>query len=558
MKAAKLFSTSYLMIVIIVVSMVITSHFMIYGIPNNDDSLIHFTFASAVYDSLSEGRLYVSGQPKANYGYGAFTVRFYPLLAAYSIASIYFVTRNWHIAGFLFFWLWMSIGGIGLFLFSKEWLDNKYAFLASILYIFEPYHNVQINSLCAYAEFVGGTVLVFGFLFTTRILKHGKTGDVIGLAASYSLLILSNIPITLIGSIALVVYALGCFYFLKSDIRKGIKVLTGFAIGVAGSSFYLYRLFSELHWINHADAKFLNVAGKTYDYYFVNNATAFFFGDLVLFNFLILMGVPIAVILFKARRDVKQKVYPLMIVSAFSLFMSTSYSGVIWRAFPQLQNVQFPWRWFTVASIGFGMIVALSASVLAQNLVGKKVVLASWVALFLISTLFFTYSYVVKANLIDKDFVIRDEDLQKTVETNSHRPTFDAWQTIWAQKSAFSIKEKVAAGDRDYKVNKWGDYNKQVKIGPGEAQNVRLAVSYYPHWKATVNGSPIEVSKTDDGAIAISIPPDESMIDLNFVEPIPIRLFLAVSCLTWLGLLAFCLVKCSGVFWLRTKMLQGS
>ncbi|MFN0277935.1 MAG: 6-pyruvoyl-tetrahydropterin synthase-related protein [Pyrinomonadaceae bacterium] len=537
MKAIKLHSTQFFIAGIILAALVITSHFLIYGVPNNDDSLIHFTFASAVYDSLNNGNLISSGQPEANNGYGAFTVRFYPLLAAYSIASLYFITESWHVAGFLFFWLWMSMGGIGIFLFSKEWLDSKYAFLASILYIFEPYHNVQINALFANAEFVAGSVLVFCFLFTTRLLKHGKTGDVLGLAVSYSLLILSNIPITLIGSIVLGAYALGCFYFFRSDFSKGLKLLIGLVTGVLGSSFYLYRLFSELNWINHSDPEFLKVSDKNYEYYFVDHATAFFFGDLVLFNFIFLIAVPIAVILFKASRDTKRRIYPLIIVTVFSIFMSTTYSGVVWKVFPVLQNVQFPWRWFTVTSIGFGILVAVSTSILAQILAGKKIVLTLWISLFLVSNLFFTYAYVIRANLIDVSFVIASEELQKVVNINSHKPTYDVWQTIWTKKSAFSVKEKVIANGRDYEVYKWEGFDKQLRIDAGEAQNVRLAVSYYPHWKATVNGTPVEVSKTVDGAITIPVQSDESVIDLKFVEPLSIKIFLAVSCVTWLVLL---------------------
>ena len=539
MKAIKLFSTRYLVVGIILAALLITSHFLIYGIPNNDDSLIHFTFASAVYDSLSSGDFYLSGQPEVNNGYGAFTVRFYPLLTAYSIAAAYFITQSWHVAGFVFFWFWMSIGGIGIFLFSKEWIEDKYAFLASILYVFEPYHNVQINSLFANAEFVASSVLIFCFLFATRILKDGKSGDVVGLAVFYSLLIFSNIPITLIGSIVLGIYALGCFYFFRSDVSKGLKLFIGFGAGVAGSSFYLYRLFSELSWINHSDSKFLAVSGRSYDHYFVDNATAFFFGDLVLFNFIFLIVAPVGIILFKASSDTKRTVYPLISVTVFSMFMATSYSDVFWRALPVLQNVQFPWRWFAVTSIGFGIIVALATSILAQILVERKVVLMLWMTVFLVSTLFFTYAYVIRANLMDKSFVIAHEELQTAVNINSRSPTFDVWQTIWAKRSAFSVEEKAVINDRSYEISKWEGFNKQLRIDAGEAQNVRLAVSYYPHWRAAVNGVPVEVSTTEDGAITIPVRSDASVIDLNFVEPLPIKILLVVSALTWFVLLMF-------------------
>jgi uncharacterized membrane protein len=145
METIKQKSTLHFIAGIILLAFLMTVTFYLFGIPKTNDSLLHFTFASSVHDAVSQGDLYLSGEPNINHDYGGYAIRFYPLVTPYSLAAFYFLTQDWQTAGFLFFWFWMSLSGIGLYLLAKEWLEEKLAFIAAALYVFEPYHNTQIN-----------------------------------------------------------------------------------------------------------------------------------------------------------------------------------------------------------------------------------------------------------------------------------------------------------------------------------------------------------------------------------------------------------------------------
>ena len=53
------------------------------------------------------------------------------------------------------------------------------------------------------AEFAGAAVLPFAFLFVERVCRHRRRQDIAGLAVSFALLLLTHLPLAIIGSIAL-------------------------------------------------------------------------------------------------------------------------------------------------------------------------------------------------------------------------------------------------------------------------------------------------------------------------------------------------------------------
>lgn len=523
---------------IIAVSFLMTITFLKYGIPVNHDTVTNFSFAKTVYDSLSQGNIYITGEPQANLEYGGYALRFYPNLTHYTLAIAYFFTQNWFHAAFIFFWFWMAVGGFGLFLLAREWLDERFALIASILYLIEPYHNTQINLTFAYAEFAAGCLLTFCFLFMTRIIKSGKWFDVLGLGIFYGLLILCHIPLTLIGSIGLGIYGFILLIYSENKITNLTKLASGIFLGILAASFHLIRVFSELEWIQHSQSKFLYAEKFSYQRHFVDVKSFLFSNDLVLYNFLILLIPPAVLILLKCEKETKRKFYPILAITAFSLFLSTSYSKFIWETFPILQDVQFPWRWFTLASIGYGIIIAASILPLFNLLEGKKLVPVFWTCFFITASAFFTINWIIGANLIDPEFMlVKNEEFNREITHNFNGVYLNFWQTVWTKQSAFQIKEKVLAENRNAEIVRWDNYRKEIKVFEGQPTNVRLAISYYPHWKATVNGENTEVLKTDDGAILVPVSENESVIEIKFVEPFLIRFFQVISAVTWLGFL---------------------
>jgi hypothetical protein len=67
---------------------------------------------------------------------------------------------------------------------------------------------------------------------------------------------------------------------------------------------------------------------------------------------------------------------------------------------------------------------------------------------------------------------------------------------------------------------------------------VRLATFWYPRWRAEVNGSPVEVSRDENGAITIPIPAEKATVRLWFQETAAFSVACVVSSIAWLLMLS--------------------
>jgi len=121
-----------------------------------------------------------------------------------------------------------------------------------------------------------------------------------------------------------------------------------------------------------------------------------------------------------------------------------------------------------------------------------------------------------------------------------HAPGFDPAQMVVLER------EQVESGDWGLEVGDWsGDSHISfVQYGLNEIElAVRTPVSgtlvlsdvYYPGWRAEVDGVPVEVLRADYAFRAVSLPPGEHRVKMEFA-PWTWRVGLAVSIVTWAGL----------------------
>src|SRR5258708_23814048 len=111
-----------------------------------------------------------------------------------------------------------------------------------------PYHVNELFQSSLVAEYGAASVLPFVFAFTERICRGGKKRDVAGLGASFALLVLFNLPITVIGSYSLFIYLV-----LRLDLSRAVPIFVLFAVGIGlgmvCSAIYWLTVGSELSWL---------------------------------------------------------------------------------------------------------------------------------------------------------------------------------------------------------------------------------------------------------------------------------------------------------------------
>jgi uncharacterized membrane protein YfhO len=117
-------------------------------------------------------------------------------------------------------------------------------------------------------------------------------------------------------------------------------------------------------------------------------------------------------------------------------------------------------------------------------------------------------------------------------------PVAEHWWPSWAKAEAFKTSERVVTEDRrSVEITTWENTQRRFVIGEGESEKIRLAIFYYPHWRATVNGIDVAVEKDDNGAIVLPIAKERSEVELGFEEPLSNTLASWLSIVIWLFLL---------------------
>lgn len=498
---------------------------LLFGLPNGHDLPHHYQCAMTFAESIRDGDLYPSWSLNRNFGFGGMETRLYPPLSHYTLALAHLATGEWHLASFIVFVLFAFAGSFGAYLWASESMPREHALFAGCLYALIPYHLNQLYNTFFYAEYAGSAVLPFVFLFVSRVCRRGSAGDIAGLAASFALLILTHLPLTVIGSVCFAAYALTR---LDRERFTGqiAKLAGGVAIALAASSFFWTKVLFEKDlmakaavyadpWLDYR-LNFLLTAIQTYEgigLEVYQNGTSFY--DLTLF-YALLVGLACTIPFFIANRKFDAADKGVWLVLAVALFMTLPFSSFIWSRVGFLQEVQFPWRWLAIVSIAAPVVAASKMGELADWFKSKKRPLALLVCGCVFATLTFSIAQIIRP----APFITKSR-IESYMTENAKEIGFTFWWPRTVRKSFADDKSAVSADGRAASVDKLSAVDRTFSIAEGTPTNARIGVFYHPNWRAAVNGRNAAVMPGPDGAVMIPIPSEASTISLSFIEPTP-------------------------------------
>jgi len=530
----------FYLLVLAAVSVAVILPVLFNGIPYGYDLPHHYQCAMTFYEGFLDGDFYPSWSLNRNFGYGGMESRLYPPVSHYSLAVAYYLTGSWHIGSWLVFTIFTFLGALAIYLWAKEYLPARQAVFAGCFYALMPYHLNQLYNTFFYAEFVGSAILPFSFYFVSRVCRRGKIIDLIGLAASFAALILTHLPLTVIGSLCLAIYALTILKRESFFAQIG-KLAAGVLLGLAASSFFWTKVLLERDLM----AKTAVYADPWLDYRFhflltpiqsfdgalltrIYETSSFYYDLMFLMTVVLVVGCTIPFLIWLKGREFKMK--GVWILFGLSIFLAIPFSRFFWDFFKPLQEVQFPWRWLAIVSIAASMLSAGFVNHLFEWFKTKNRPLALIICGCVLS--FVTYSV---SQVIRQAPYIETSGVAQFMEKTRTDIGFTFWWTNWTRKEAFDVKEKVLAANRETQINKWTATEKEFQIAEGSQNSARVAVFYHPNWHATVNNEPVEISADENGALLIPVENKKAAVKLNFVEPAAVKAGQKISALVWLA-----------------------
>jgi 6-pyruvoyl-tetrahydropterin synthase related domain len=497
---------------------------ILWGVPASRDLQHHFRLALAYKESFSQYNFYPGWLAEANNGYGDVSLRFYPPGLGFLLAGMRTLIESWYATALIAFTLLTLTGGVGVYLWAGNFYDPRIAMWAGVIYIFMPYRINELYQSSLLAEYAAAAVLPFVFAFAEKVCREGGRRNVAGLAASYALLVLTNLPMTIIGSYALAVYVI-----LRVDRKNLWPALARFAgamaLGLAASACFWVTVVAELSWLRPDN----ETAFSRVNFIFASfrphqGDTNIWYGNLVVLATLALT-LP-ALILF--RRDAsKPKVgfQSLAILAGFSFLMSTVISLPLWEILPRLKDVQLPWRWLAVTSAACAVLAAASIPRWKEIAQSNRRPLALLAAGCVFASLAFTSHPIREAKYISAS------KLEQVVTTTQGLPSIGPWYPKWVAEKFEVMPQQVSAGDRTITVSTWDSERRVFQVTAGAATDARVHTFYYPHWIASAGGRPLATRPDQDGTLLVSLPAEAATVDLSFHEPLRSKISMIVSLL---------------------------
>jgi hypothetical protein len=530
---------------------------LIAGFPYGSDQRQHLRFSIAVSEALSEGSI-TPNWTDDNSGFGEIGIRFYPPFAYVTTAAFHFAVGNWYDAFTLNLIFWMFIGCLGMYLFCREWSGPFPAVAAALMFAIVPYHLTQIYQYFLYAEFAAFSMVPFCFLFLTRVLRGGSWTDVFWLAASYSILVLTHIPLTLICTICMVQYALVVMDWGRAKVVIS-QLLVAAGLAVPLTAFRLIILLRESSWLAHNSDTFTRDHYSFSSWLFPNvlfprrmlimeQVSWLFDVTIILTGMLAIPAIILVVLQLRSKKSANFHVVAGIVISAaFSFFMLSRLSYLVWEAFGFLQKIQFPWRW--LSPLSFFAVAGFSLGV--SGLIAKSKRWARPLAYSGGILIFAIVLYDITQSIVTAGGQTREQFAQMVAEVHEDRDA-DYWWPIWAKRASFEQTERVSTSSRPYTVQRWDREIREFLIEPGPAQEVRVAIFYYPYWDITLNGIPSQTRPDPNGTILIAVPADSTRVILQFNEPPFYNAAKWLSRVSWIFLITLLL----GLYISRSRVIK--
>ena len=485
---------------------------ILWGVPASRDLQHHFRLALAYKESFSHYNFYPGWLAEANNGYGDVSLRFYPPGLGFLLAGVRTAIESWSATALIAFTLLTLIGGVGVYLWAKSFCDPRIAMWAGVIYIFMPYRINELYQSSLLAEYAAAAVLPFVFAFTEKLCREGGRRNVAGLAAAYALLVLTNLPMAIIGS-----YALAVYFILRVDRNNLWPTLARFAgaiaLGLAASACFWVTVVAELSWLRpDNETAFSRVNFIFASFRPQQGDTNIWYGNLVVLATLA-MTLP-AVILFR-RDESKPKVgfRSLAIFAGFSFLMSTIISLPLWEILPKLKDVQLPWRWLAVTSAACAVLAAASLPRWKEIAQSNRRPLALLAVGCVFASLAFTSHPIREAKYISEG------KLEQVITTTQGLPSIGPWYPKWVAERFEVMPQQVSAGDRTISVSAWEAEHRVFQVSAGAATDARVHTFYYPHWIASAGGRALTTRPDQDGTLLVSLPAEAATVDLSFHEP---------------------------------------
>jgi hypothetical protein len=487
------------------------------------DSIIHLIRSNDVCYEMSLGNYYPRFLSQACFGKGLPTLNFYPpafyLLVGYLNAiGFHIITAMVVVCAGSFF-----LSGWGMYLWTKKYCGEIGALIAATIYLFAPYHLVDIYLRGALPEFMALAILPY--LFHGIDLSFSSERSLRGIIytglASAAIVMTHNLTAVMIFPFALC-YFVWCRFYFKASYRRFMTACLGPLVGVGLSAFYWMPVMFEKKYLLGTG---VSIAGNLHYSSHFNNITAFFSSkEVTAFTFnslyaLVFLCAAVSMAALTSYKDKKRWFGLLTVVCCFlSVVMTLSIATPVYEAVPTLQYLQFPYRFLGPATLFLSAFCGFVPS--SKLLTGRKNL--TWVvcALIMMSCVF------LSGNLRKVEGPLPSFPPNPVAFSKDSYPIFLSWSdgdfipldSTLARGETVVNPVVLSSGGMAVPVTDYRIVGAKLSCRVALQQEAELVGPwlYFPGWEAKCDNKKMPVYPDKYGLIAVTIPQGAHDIEIRF------------------------------------------
>ncbi len=536
----------------------------------------HSVFYVAMFDeAIRDGALWPRWAMHHNAGYGYPTFVVQAPLAFY--AAEFFVLLGFGIttAVKLSWAAGLLAGGWGMYLLVRDWglgigdrgdtsnpqspVSNLQSLLAALLYIFIPYHLLDVYVRAALAETSLMAWFPWVFLAFDRLIVRGAGAGwerrLLLAALAYAGVILTHVVALIAFTPLLIAFILFRLWSVRQAgnsqftmhnsqflARLSLSVLAGIA-SLLLSAIFLLPLLAEgrlldqsvytgnsysyaRHWVHFS--QFFDPFwgyGFSDDPLGANDGMGFQVGAMAL---LLALASGYGLWRDREQRENRWRIELfLLVISGAILFFVTSAAAPIWRLLPMVEVIQFPWRLLALSSFTLSALGGLAAARLMRE-TGRETLAGGVVLTLLILFASLRFAQPEKLEPVEA----WREDGRAVYQFEQQHPDMLGY-TLWVEQpfTRSALTAQYAAPDfSNEKLERLGilsgdgrvlsHYSRGHSFG-GEVEMasvgvVQISVYFFPGWQVRVDGVPIPHRLSPpDGLIELDLPAGRHRIDMR-------------------------------------------
>jgi len=516
----------------------------------------HTVFLLTEFDAaIRDGVWYPGWATDQALGYGYPTFVLYPPLA-------YYVAEGFHLLGatkvVAIKWTWaLATMGAGLAMYAcaRHVMGRQRGLLAAIVYVYVPYHLVDIYVRAALAEYAAFVWMPLALLAFHRLVEKVTLPRIGCAALAYGALLLTHNVTGLAFTPFLALYVLFRLLMEPGSHRErlvrtlvalgGALLAFGIAAALLLPGFFERRYINQEQWVretyNYAEhfvqpAQFLSSAwGYAPGTPGTDGARSSQLGAVPLI--LAMVGTVAAF-----RRPSGERALILAFAAALFLllFLMLPISAPLWELLPILSLVQFPWRLLALTAVTMAVLSGLAIQSPGTDKLNAQVLILALVAI-LGSFAYTLPQYTPTPEYAEEprlsiEFELNYTDMRGMTAWTKEMPETSPLVEQYLSGTNLITAEALGPG-ADLEMIRAGGASDKVSVRSPEGTALRFYTYYFPGWRVYIDGErlPDEALRAETvyGLITVDVPPGEHQVLLRWGDT-PLRLagkLLTLACL---------------------------